>query len=517
MQPFLKENFKVYSSDDFNNVIAGVPENQKASLLRVIDGRLRMYIEENYYLDIDHSSTFFLQVSRSFTPQTRRTKRYHLFDFPFEKEDIDEELNDDFVERLQNGYLGYFVIRSEQPKLLGRTFIIPPRNNSQNSFISTKVKIKANLNGIPLQVECCPYITQDKRVMACATASIWMSGSVLSKKYNNPQYQTSEITALALSLSRPYGPSIGGRGLGVEEQLKALTSMGYDPLAWECPSKKKLNEVICSYTDSGIPPILNIAFSSDGNAVRNHAITAMGYTLENNSGIAHEQNGNYILTDIDKKVYKISDFVSKIIVNDDSNGIYLDASLEAQNLRTNVNFQLQTTLSGCCQAVIVPTPTRIWSSAISITEHSVSALSQFVGLNSESNQTKPAYEKPIVVKTFLIESNKYKEHWLSLKEDYSELSDLYRRMSMPKYVWISEILYLEDCLLRHFNEIPVQGEVIYDATLPDDSGDDIRFRQYLCMHIKEVVGVNCLENNELKFRPVRLLNDHRPYRSAINN
>ena len=91
--------------------------------------------------------------------------------------------------------------------------------------------------------------------MACATAALWMSTTPLAEKISGVvQHTTADITGMAMSLHRPFGPAVGGRGLSIPEMEQALLQIGFDPSIYFYPTAEALVEICHLFSDSGIPP-----------------------------------------------------------------------------------------------------------------------------------------------------------------------------------------------------------------------------------------------------------------------
>ena len=136
-------------------------------------------VVEHGYVDIEYSSSYYLQIGRSFTPTERYTKRVIFFSSLITRKHL-YSASTDLINEWSKSCLGYSVIRPSQPPTLGRTFIKPPqRIDNAAAFFPTRVSIPANLYGVPLEIESCPYMSQDGRVSACATASLWVRYSAL--------------------------------------------------------------------------------------------------------------------------------------------------------------------------------------------------------------------------------------------------------------------------------------------------------------------------------------------------
>ena len=284
-------------------------------LFQSLETPARTAIIEEYYIDVDYSASYYDQRGRSFTPDKRGTTRVHLFsqDLP---SDALKTADTEVVKTMQESYLGFTVLRPETPVTLGRTFLACPREISglQVRF-PARGATKVDLAGIPLEVESCPFMSQDAKIMACATASLWMSTSNLVEKVNSvASYSTAQITSMAISIERPFGTAVGLRGLSLVEMEQALFRMGYHPRRHDFPTADRVIEICHLYSDSGIPPVLGISLSGG----RGHAVTVVGYTLRKP-------------TDPDpsaQDMFSAHQFVPYLVIHDDQRGMYLLAEVE---------------------------------------------------------------------------------------------------------------------------------------------------------------------------------------------
>lgn len=456
-----------------------------SALSKVLSNRIRSASTaaiERRYIDIDYSASFYLQHARAFTPAERNTTRIHFFSCDFSRRHL-RTPTDRIVRLLQDkdSYLGFTVIRPGSVPSLGRTFIQPPEQcRGRQAFFPTKINVPASLCGIPLGTIACPYLSQDGFVMACATASLWMSSRVLSTKIlGMSEYTTSDITAIAMSLDRPYTPCIGNRGLRIDEIERAFMTMGYDPKIWQLPDPDLLIQSCYTYVESGIPPILTIyvppqklkGYNVGGGL---HAVTAVGHTFDTSSSSRRNRpiHGGAHL-------FPSSEFVPSIVLHDDQVGMYLDA-----NIRTMTSLEEQTaakqlglipraaievhyegeTLVSYCTGLIVPFPGRVMLEGNYATLRSASLLLKDIegrGL-IDKNRNK-------VLRTFLVRSNTYKESLLRRNSHFSRgLKSLYRELPMPRYIWVVEFGYLDEWENKVATEdLKVRGEFIFDSTSAD--------------------------------------------------
>ena len=270
-------------------------------------------VTESDYIDVDYSASYHDQLSRSFTPVKRETTRIHFFDQNLTRRRL-MNASDATVRSMQSNYLGFTVIRPDYPTTLGRTLLRYPTNvNGHPARFPARGTTPVDLAGIPLKVESCPYMSQDQKVMACATAALWMSSTPLAEKIPEiAWHSTAHITRMAMSIDRPFGPILGRRGLSLQEMQHALLEIGFDPGIHPKPTPERLVDLCHLYADSGIPPILVVETDAGW-----HAVTVVGYTLKSPESTALDG------VDLIPAHY----FISDLIIHDDQRGMYLAASV----------------------------------------------------------------------------------------------------------------------------------------------------------------------------------------------
>ena len=260
---------------------------------------------------------------------------------------------------MQNFYLGFAVLRPETSVTLGRTFIVCPTTICGRPVrVPTRSATQVDLAGIPLEIESCPYMSQGAKIMVCATAAVWMSTANLVDKMPST---TAEITALAMSLDRPFGPAVVRRGLSIVEMEQAFIRMGFDPRRHEYPNADRIVEVCRLFADSGIPPVLGITFGPVG-----HTVTVVGYTL----GPPPDPLPAF------RDVASAHQYVPYLVIHDDQRGMYLLAELEYEPVDSDRRTAVLTihTPSGLESArrtaILVPFPRRVMLDALEVTAQS---------------------------------------------------------------------------------------------------------------------------------------------------
>ena len=464
----------VNAADVFDNEnLQPYPENVAGRLSEVLMSLtppVKTAVIESDYTDVDYSASYYDQRGRSFTPDRRVTTRIHFFASEFSEADF-VEASQDTTLMMRNSYLGFAVLRPETPVTLGRTLIACPTTISGHPVrFPTRAVTKVDLAGIPLEVESCPYMSQDAKIMVCATAALWMSTSNLVDKIPGiPFRTTAEITALAMSLDRPFGPAVVQRGLSIVEMEQAFIRMGFDPRRHEFPNADRIVEICHLFSDSGIPPVLGITFGPVG-----HAVTVVGYTL----GAPPDPVPAF------RDVASAHQYVPYLIIHDDQRGMYLRAELEDDPVPGDRRTAVLTihTPNGPekarCTAILVPFPRRVMLDALEVTAQAGYwiAFGQLHGVIED---------RKVVSRKLLVRSNSYKQKLLENRRSLSkpdgypnELVDFARALPMPRYVWLIEVSYVEEWDPTNPALPPVIAEFVLDSTLTEDRRPDFLMAHY---------------------------------------
>ena len=439
-------------------------------LLFSLDAPAKTAVIEDYYIDVDYSASYYDQRGRSFTPDKRGTTRFHFFS---EELPVDALSTADpqVVKTMQHSYLGFAVLRPETPVTLGRTFIACPTSISGKPVrFPTRGTTKVDLAGIPLEVESCPYMSQDARIMACATAALWMSTSNLVDKINSvASHTTAQITALAMSVDRPFGPAVGQRGLSIDEMEQALFRMGYHPRLHLFPTADRVVEICHLFSDSGIPPVLGIDFGQMG-----HAITVVGYTLDAPSNLAPTG----------PDMFSAHQYVQYLVIHDDQRGMYLLAEVDDVKKKGDPRTAQLTihTPDGpeqaLCTGILVPFPGRVMLDAYEV----LTQTEVWIPFGKDHGAIEG---REVVCRKLLVRSNGYKETLLenrrsSAKPDGypADLVDFARALLMPRYVWLIEVFYKDEWDPADPASPPVVAEFVLDSTLTEPRRPDFLLAHY---------------------------------------
>ena len=332
-------------------------------------------------------------------------------------------------------------------------------------FFPTRTKIPANLCGLPLSVEACPFLSQDQQVSACGTASLWMASTPLAPKVRGmAEYTTADITLLAKALDRPFTPALGKQGLTSDEIQRALAAMQYDPVTFDDLSADDLKQSCYMHIDSGLPTLLLLEHPrrplSRGPGVfeGGHVVTVIGYTQDLTSLQPTPRAS--------PAVYASTAFAACLVIHDDLRGMYLPATIEpvtpAEQKRGR-RAVLKTMLpsgrhvESYCENLIVPFPPRVMMPVYDVFDQVEHEIKQFQSRGLLLKQD-------IVLRPFLIRSNQYKEGLSQRHGMPRTLQTLYRGLPMPRYIWVCEYGYTPEWQRASAAHLPIHGEFLVDAT-----------------------------------------------------
>ncbi len=481
--------------DSFAQVFADVqPEPVRESLWALVESTCApqgTMIVEHTYVDRDILSCFDVQATRSFTPVERNATRVHFFDAVINRVDLEEdperpEDRERLRARLQKHYQGFSVIRPDSPWTFGRTMIRPPReSNGQMIDGAVEAEFRVSLMGRSLTVRACPYLSQEGKVLACATAAIYMSTLPLSKKdEDNGAETTAEITQLANGLNRGYGPTIGAAGLTNEQIEQVLVKLGYDPLCLDYPTPERVSKLAAAYCDGGFAPILSLYLPprrgtppAPDQTAAFHVVTAVGHSVR--SGFwrfvpgpppaeftdANESSSEWLVEEV-----PVTD-EDLLVVHDDQQGIYLPAAVRLlrssaharsappppnRTRHARLRFASPAHLrSGLVIAVHIPVPSVVMATIDDV----------IAGMQRWLRKVPPGYleDGPLYLRPILIRSRDFKDGLVDRLGMPNEVKIYYRRLPLPLYVWLVELSYgLPE---KEWGAGPaVIGEFVFDST-----------------------------------------------------
>ena len=289
---------------------------------------------------------------------------------------------------------------------------------------------KVDLFGWPFKITAMPFISQDTQFLRCAHASLWMVLAHARRAHGLPQRLPAEVYDAALG-GVMVGRQLPSDGLSAFQLFSAMERLGLSPARKTVPKTKadeaaagnlRLYGMVCRYINSSLPPI---AISSS------HAWVMVAYRRAPSAGNALVQLWRH----------------------DDARGPYLPVD-DPWN-ETNPAHQgweslyLPLLAKAHVDAERAEVVGRSWKSSYELTDF-------YVGSTLEVAQQRPNEEDRATLRTFLVRSNYFKET-LTARGVPAELAASYRLASMPRYIWVIEVV---DRQLRRMRLPDVIGEIV---------------------------------------------------------
>lgn len=443
-------------------------------------------IVESEYVDRDSNVLYTRLYARAFRDHPRRTVRLHFFNKPITS---CEQLLREKI--LQDSYLGFCVISASQPGDIGRTVLPPPKDQNSWLFIPAQAKFLVNLGGAQLSAKGTAFIQQDGRAAACASAATWMSIIMLAKQCGLSSHSMTDITEMGtrFSLPRVWGGSRAG--LEVEQILWALHEMNYEPISHVVNDSSIAKEIIYSYIESGIPPILILFLPNPGGF---HAVTAVGHTYNSNVDLT---------TKTKKSVDSVIPWCPSFLEHDDQFGPYIKFRIDrpSSNSEEKPTFVLDKMNSfampykkeienwyrdASLHYIVAPLPPRHPLRPEEANNKARAIFAQAFDLYKPVLK-KLGYKLPEsqIYRTYLIASNDFKRNIArglirdpkKTSRDMSvELAHWYRGSVYPRYIWVTELCSLEHRLQKEPMDIRIIADITIDPTSSPNTADFVTLR-----------------------------------------
>lgn len=436
-------------------------------------------VEQEYFDEdfVDSTASFYV---RGFRDTGKMCKRLHFFSQDLSPADLR------ILDKFQDSYMGFCVIRPLATRPIGRTVLKPYRDNREFDFPTCLGPFEANVAGAKLTVDGCCFMEQDGRVQTCSSVAVWISTTTLSQRFGFARYTTAEIMdkATKTMVGQRAGPT---EGLTYEQIMLALREMGYDPIIFPETDRLEASYRIYSYIESGIPVILLLEFPDRSH----HAVVAIGHghtrPLQPKWKISMSWLGRKILN-----YYRSSEWVPYFHIHDDQRGVSRSLrliDLEAGGLRERieeayrtafvkmpitvdleqwhcpVSIQLDSPVSGIppeeianLWGLIVPLPRGVTLS------HSEAESKCVWMMRFCADRLGLKIPKDLVLRTYLARSNDYKLRLGGSIDMDAWTRALYRGKSMPKWLWITEITTVKLMNSPKVDDMRITGELILDAT-----------------------------------------------------
>lgn len=436
---------------------------------------VKSIVLEKIYYDADYRDTYFNFFSRKFANYPSKTMRANFFAKKVSPQMLFK------LDRYQESYIGFSVIRPNRVASIGRTVLDPKKLTDIHGYVC-KAEYPVHILGAELVAKGFPYMSQDTDVTVCAHAACWMVFRYFSQRYTRyAEIWPYEVTQLTQDVST--GRLVPSKGLTVWQVTEMFSKFGFYPEIYMREQNPLLfDRLLYHYVESGLPVVAGLTKHI-------HAITIIGHISD------------FLSVQPDTTSYK---YLKGLIANDDN---YMPYHAIRRTEPKPVGYWSKFKMDDI-DTFIVPLYEKVHLSA----EHVIKLAEAILtdpdwGINTNSSVL--GYDQ-LITRTFLTSSRSYKKFVRRNVLPFG-ISRVYSELQMPKFIWICEISTPE-----LFVDGKVVGELIFDAT----ANQYDRFA-FLVIHYPDFLLLN--NRNFLTDDPKRFIirnvdtNSVIPYRCYINN
>jgi len=245
---------------------------------------------ENPYVDGDYLDDYSAYYVKCFKNYERKCKRVHFFSEEFSDDElkgflINNDTNKLNKDILQQGYLGFTVIRPLPDAIIGRTALKTyPSDGGRRNFPCTR-EYDVGFLGAELKIRSLAFQEQDTVLAACATTALWSALHKTTDLFGSKLLTPSKITA---SASRHFlfgNRAFPSHGLNMFQLCQAIKEVGLEPELRNYDKIADFAGFINGYLSYGIPVILGLVLQNPHNSspLGLHAVTIAGYSLVGNA------------------------------------------------------------------------------------------------------------------------------------------------------------------------------------------------------------------------------------------
>lgn len=243
---------------------------------------------ETEYVDKDYLDDYTKFYVRRFSSRGSRCARLHFFKGKREHFQFEEYLSkggpDGELEKLQDDYLGFVVVKPLPKTVIGKTCLKLYPRLDLDSKVALHRKYSVSLFGISLSVDSIAFQEQDKVTSACAATSIWCALHAIHWRQPRDIPSCSEITTNAINFIPGSSNSFPSRELTNKQILRALDvqRLRHHTHSLNESPQDEVFELIRCYIGSGLPLILGVevhAIKANRKLEKlaGHALTIVGF------------------------------------------------------------------------------------------------------------------------------------------------------------------------------------------------------------------------------------------------
>jgi hypothetical protein len=439
----------------FNCCDGYLMEDNFSKIFEYLKNDVKTIVLEKKYYDADYRNTYFNFFSHKFANYPNKTLRANFFSKKISPRMLFK------LDRYQEDYIGFIVIRPNRVASIGRTILNPKKIRNINGYICM-AEYPVHILGAELIARGFPYISQDTDVTICAHAACWMLFRYFSQRYTRyAEVWPYEVTQLTEDLSS--GRLVPSKGLTVWQITEMFSKFGFYPENYFREIHPNFDKLLYQYVESGLPVVAGLT-------KHEHAITIIGHVSDFST----------------RKPPCTSDqYLTAFVANDDNYMPYQTIRKDDPKPAGHVSdFKIKD-----IDSFVVPLYEKIHLSAEHVMELSEAILThKEFGIDARSSALS---FNQIITRTFLTSSKSYKKERRKDTLPFGILK-VYLELSMPKFIWICEI-----STPNLYQDGKIVGEIIFDATA--SQFDRLAF---LMIHYPDFLLLNnrsCLTDDPKRF------------------
>lgn len=408
------------------------------------------FVIESPYVDRVYRDSYYSYFSTKLGDYNKNCIKVSIFEKEIGAEDFRENNK---IEKLQQHYRGFIVLRPTIPYVIGRS-VINPQAFKEREFFSVLSSYPATVNGVKLTAFGFPHSSQDTETISCAETAIWAIMEYFSSKY--PEYKPSPPSAIIQAIKeRSNVRQIPSEGLQIEQISFALREFGF---ATKIYSKRHLGRdafrrLFSTYVESGLPLIATI----DNNANIAHAMVVIGHTptAENQidklpASIEADPDLDAIIQQKAIRLFDNDDIERQFVFADDNMPPY-----QLQTYDSPAQHYNDPAWAKCkINHFIVPMYPKMYLDGVQAKEHIKTLL-----LDREYPIQKGT---EIFIRVFMTSSRSYKDYLVRDTSFQPDIKEVILERLMPKFIWVGEISDKSD-----IKQKLAHGVFILDATEPN--------------------------------------------------
>lgn len=394
-------------------------------------------IIEHPYVDKIYRDSYYHYYASKGEEFSRNCIRLSFFFCPVKESDFFDSEKSPFLREI---YLGFLVIRPTFPFIIGRN-VISPKAFKNSEFAICNVAYNVTVNGLKMSVNGFPHCSQDSETISCAETTIWSVLEYFGNRY--PEYTPTLPSKINKTLSSySFQRLTPTNGLTASQISYLLKEFGFGVKMYSKDAHEyDFIRLLKMYIESGIPVIGIITNDNIG-----HALTIVGRELINKN--QHDNILPILKIEMQNlEIYDYYDLFSKYVFIDDNFSPY-----QLTDLSDPTSYYDSKRWENCSiDSFVVPLYHKIYMVAEEARRNAISILKEH-GLITN---------KQIIIRTLLASSRSYKHYITQNALLAEEFKKLILSSSMPKFIWIAEIIDKE-----MVNEGLCSGIMIFDATEP---------------------------------------------------